>query len=225
VKVLLIEDDAMVGRFLTRALRDEGFEPILCKDGATGIAAVADHAPDAIVLDWMLPDMTGLDVCQAVRENRIDLPILMLTARGETKDKVHGLEAGADDYLTKPFEFEELLARLRAVTRRTRSSAAKVSYGPLAMDRVNHRAWLHGELLSLTTREFRLLSAICTREGTPVTRTTLLEEVWDSNEATASNLVDVHMSRLREKLGQCAWLLATVRGQGYRLQVEEIASE
>jgi DNA-binding response OmpR family regulator len=217
LKLLLIEDDAMVGRFLVRALEDEGHDAVWAKSGAEGLAAAAGVSLDLVLLDWMLPDMDGLQVCRELRTAAAELPILMLTARGETRDKVQGLGAGADDYLAKPFEFEELIARMKALTRRTRDNA-RLRLGELEIDRIAHRVTASGLVLNLTSREFGLLSAICAREGQAVARAELLAEVWEAGADPASNLVEVHVSRLREKMGELAWMIETVRGAGYRLR-------
>jgi DNA-binding response OmpR family regulator len=217
VKILLVEDDAKVGRFLTRALSDEGFAVDLCRNGSEAMTQAASGLYDLIVLDWMLPDVDGLTVCRTVRSTGITAPILMLTARGESKEKVMGLDSGADDYMVKPFEVEELIARVRALIRRTHGFG-KLTCGALLVDRVLHNASLAGRALSLTSREYALLLHLMHRLDKVVTRAELLTRVWETSFDPGSNLVEVHISRLREKLGDHAWMVETVRGSGYRLR-------
>jgi DNA-binding response OmpR family regulator len=219
VKILLVEDDIKVGRFLIRTLSDEGFSVDHCKNGADAIAQAASSQFDLIVLDWMLPDIDGLTVCRSVRSAGVTAPILMLTARGESKEKVLGLENGADDYMVKPFEIDELLARVRALIRRTQGFA-KMKCGDLEVDRVGHQVALLGQSLSLTTREYALLLYLMHRVNKVVTRGELLAHVWDTTFDPGSNLVEVHISRLREKLGLHTWMVETVRGSGYRMRSE-----
>lgn len=223
MKILLVEDDPKVGRFLLRALSDEGFAVDLCKNGADAVGQAGSGVYDLIVLDWMLPDLDGLAVCREVRKNGVTTPVLMLTARGESKEKVLGLESGADDYMVKPFEVEELVARVRALIRRTHGFA-RLKCGALEVDRVGHRALLAGQPLSLTTREFALMLHLLHRPDKIVTRAELLAQVWDTSFDPGSNLVEVHISRLREKLGEYAWMVETVRGAGYRLRSQAPAA-
>jgi DNA-binding response OmpR family regulator len=164
----------------------------------------------------MLPDIDGLSVCRRLRENGLTTPILMLTARGELRERVLGLETGADDYMVKPFEVEELVARVRALVRRA-SGFAKLGLGALELDRVGREVLLKGQRLDLTTREYALLLDFIHHAERVVSRTELLARVWGNNFDSGSNLVEVHVSRLRDKLGECAWMIETVRGAGYKL--------
>ncbi len=213
--ILVVEDDSKVGPFLLRVLEEEGYTVVLCKT----IAEAMPHAKEAtlIVLDRMLPDGDGLTLCAKIKADSVPVPVLVLSARGELGDRVVGLNEGADDYLVKPFEIDEFVARVRALLRR--SNPQRLQVGALDLDRLNHRATLEGRTLPLTSREYALLSWLMTHADRPVGRTELLTAVWDTEHDPGSNLVEVHMSRLREKLGSHAHLIETVRGAGYRFRV------
>lgn len=216
VKVLVVEDDAKLSRFLVRVLVEEGFVADACFTGAAALEQASAAIYDLIVLDWMLPDIDGLSVCRRLRQEGLTTPILMLTARGEVRERVLGLETGADDFLVKPFEVEELVARMRALVRRA-SGFAKLDVGPLELDRVGHVVRLGGKALELTSREYALILDFVHHAEKVVTRTELLARVWGTSFDPGSNLVEVHVSRLRDKLGEHAWMIETVRGAGYRL--------
>lgn len=207
----------MLLQLLSRVIEEEGSSVEACSRGAEGQARAMASEFDVIVLDWMLPDKDGLSVCKDLRAVRNWTPLLMLTARGEVHDRVRGLTAGADDYLVKPFEVEEFLARLEALSRRTRP-AHLVSVGEVTIDRLARRAYASGELLELTGREFELLEQLAIRADEPVTRAELLAAVWNLRFDPGSGLLDVHVSRLRDKLGIRSWMVETVRGVGYRLR-------
>lgn len=217
MKVLVVEDDAKVARFLGRVLREEGYAVDACATGEDAVKQASMGAYDVIILDWMLPDLDGLSVCRELRRAGLTTPILMLTARGEVGERVLGLEAGADDYLVKPFEIEELLARARALIRRA-SGFTRLRCSDLEIDRVGRRALLCGEPLDLTGREYALLLHLAHRQDRVATRSELLSQVWETSFDPGSNLVEVHISRLRDKLGHHAWMIETVRGSGYRLR-------
>ena len=217
VKVLLVEDDAKVARFVTRVLSEEGFVVDRCISGTDAVTQGESGVYDLVILDWMLPEMDGLSVCRELRKRGVLTPILMLTARGETSERVLGLEAGADDYVVKPFEVEELVARMRALIRRT-TAFSRLRCGDLEIDRMSRRATLAQLPLTLTTREFALLLHLAHRANRIVTRSELLSHVWETNFDPGSNLVEVHVSRLREKLGDHSWMIETARGVGYRLR-------
>jgi DNA-binding response OmpR family regulator len=219
VKVLIVDDDAKLARLLRRALSEEGHAADVCGTGADALSQAATGVYDLIVLDWMLPDLDGLAVCRELRRQGRTVPILMLTARGEVKERVLGLRSGADDYLGKPFELEELLARIQALLRRA-AGHVPLTLGPLAIDRLKHRALVAGRPLDLTPREFALLAHLAERGAEVVPRSELLAHVWGTSFDPGSNLVDVHVSRLRDKLGEHAWMVDTVRGKGYRLRGE-----
>jgi DNA-binding response OmpR family regulator len=212
--LLLIEDDEVLGQLLRQVFGEEGIDVRWCKTVASGLAE-ATNPTDVIVLDWMLPDGDGIGFCKALRERDELTPVLMLTARGEVHDRVLGLKVGADDYLVKPFEVEELLARLQALTRRNRQ-VARLQSGDLLIDRLQRRCTLRGTPIELTARELDLLLRIAAGGGAPVTRMTLLRDVWRMSFDPGSGVLDVHISRLRDKLGEAAGMIETVRGVGYR---------
>ncbi|MBI5543549.1 MAG: response regulator transcription factor [Deltaproteobacteria bacterium] len=226
VTALLVEDDERLARLTAEYLQGHQVVVTVASDGAQGLNEALRHRYDVVLLDVMLPSMDGLQVCRALRE-RSDVPVLMLTARGEEADRVMGLELGADDYLPKPFSPRELLARIRAVLRRTRGQAGPavrtVSVGELVVDPAQRRATLSGRELSLTSYEFDLLRALAERAGRVLTREQLMELAKGSSEESFDRSIDVHVSRLRQKLGDDPrhprWL-KTVRGAGYLLSRE-----
>ncbi len=219
MKILVVEDDVKVARFIARVFGEEGFVTDLCVSGADAVRQAGAVSYDLILLDWMLPDLDGLAVCRELRRGGSTAPIIMLTARGEVRERVLGLEAGADDYVVKPFEIDELLARVHALIRRTHGFG-RVVLGELELDRLQRRATLQGRPLELTTREYSLLLFLAAQVDQVVTRSELLTHVWSTQFDPGSNLVDVHIKRLRDKLGAHAWMIDTVRGKGYRLRTE-----
>ena len=219
MKVLIVEDDEKIARFVARVLAEEGFITDLCGTGTQAVHQAVSVDYDVILLDWMLPEMDGLTVCRELRRLGITAPILMLTARGELRERVLGLESGADDFIVKPFEIEELLARIQAVLRRTHGFG-RMQCGDLDIDRLQRRVHLAGRPLDLTAREYALLVFLARQADQVVARSELLAQVWSTQFDTGSNLVDVHISRLRDKLGAHAWMIDTVRGKGYRLRPE-----
>jgi DNA-binding response OmpR family regulator len=216
VRVLVVEDDQKLARFLERVLVEEGYAVDRCASGADAVAHVRASAYDLVLLDWMIPDLDGIQVCRQLRRSGSSVPILMLTARDQVGERVLGLDAGADDYLVKPFEIEELLARIHALLRRS-AGHAQLRLGALRIDRTGRRAVLDDRPLDLTSREFALLLHLAHRSDRVVTRSELLTSVWSIKFDPESNVVEVHMSRLRDKLGKHAWMIETVRGRGYRL--------
>jgi two-component system copper resistance phosphate regulon response regulator CusR len=224
MKILVVEDDRKVAGFIEQGLREEGYAVDVAPDGdeATMLAHVYDY--DLVVLDVMLPKKTGLQVAVELRREGRRTPILMLTARDATEDVVRGLDAGADDYLTKPFKFDELLARVRALLRRGGSARLELLvYGPVELDRLKHKVRVHGKTLDLTPKEFHLLQHFLLHPEEVVRRTELLEKVWDMHFDPESNVVDVHVGNLRRKLHQAAGqdLIQTERGIGFRLQLSD----
>jgi two-component system OmpR family response regulator len=223
MKVLVVEDDRKVAGFLRQGLEEEGYAVDVARDGheASLLAHAGDH--DVIMLDVLLPGKNGFQIAAELRREGRTTPILMLTSRDAAEDVVRGLDAGADDYLAKPFHFEELLARLRALVRRGGPSHQDaLRYGPVAMDRLGHRVSVDGAPLALTPREFQLLEYFLLHPEEVVRRTTLLEKVWEMLFDPESNVVDVHVGNLRRKLARAAGepLLQTVRGVGYVLRRE-----
>jgi DNA-binding response OmpR family regulator len=222
VKVLILEDDRRLAGFLARVLCEEGLAVDLCGCGVDAIAQAEGGLYDLIVLDWMVPDTDGLTVCREIRRAGATAPVMMLTARGETRERVLGLEAGADDYMVKPFEVDEFVARVRALLRRA-SGVAALRCGDLAIDTMARQAKLAGVALTLTNREYALLLHMLHRAERIVKRTDLLAHVWGTRFDPGSNLIEVHVSRLRDKLGERAWMVETVRGVGYRLRRQQAA--
>jgi two-component system alkaline phosphatase synthesis response regulator PhoP len=226
-KILVVEDEPAVAMGLTYALADEGYGVQLAKTGQEALHQTAAEPPDLFLLDLRLPDMDGLEVCRELRSRGCRQPILMLTARDSTRDKVEGLEAGADDYLTKPYELPELLARIRALLRRAHGAIAPGTgfrAGPFEIDLVQQRVERDGQECQLTATEFRLLSYMAQSPGQVFTRDELIEVVWGYDYFYGDpRTVDVHIRHLRQKVEEDPnhpQYIVTVRGFGYRLQVE-----
>src|SRR5580700_4489425 len=224
MRILLIEDERKVASFVARALREDSYAVDISENGQKALELAAEKVYDAILLDVRLPGLSGIEVCRELRELGIETPILMLTARTLVEQRVEGLDAGADDYLTKPFVLAELRARVRALIRRGFSkSAAKLRVGDLELDRHRRRAKHCNEEVQLTSKEFALLEFLLIRAPEAVTRTEIIEHVWDSHFDSGTNLVDVYVNRLREKLhhDRSTELIHTVRGVGYSLRLPE----
>jgi len=216
MRLLLVEDDAKLATAVCRGLRHEGYAVDHAADGDAAMADAHVWNYDAVVLDLMLPRRNGLEVCRALRERGDGVPILMLTARGAVGDRIRGLDAGADDYLAKPFDFGELLARLRALIRRGPSQRPpQLIVGDLVVDPAAHTVSCAGEPVELTAREFSELEYLAHRPGELVTRAELLDHVWDANFEGSTNIVDVYVGYVRRKLGRP--LIRTVRGAGFVL--------
>jgi len=223
MRLLLVEDDEKLARALARGLRHEGYAVDLVADGDAALTSAAVWEYDAIVLDVMLPRRDGLGVCAALRERGCWAPVLMVTARDQVPDRVRGLDAGADDYLAKPFAFDELLARLRALLRRAPAERpARLEIGDLVVDPATRVVTRAGTAVELTAREFAVLEYFARRAGDAVTRTELLEHVWDENWIGSTNIVDVYVGHLRKKLEAPFRrpLIRTLRGVGWSLVAE-----
>jgi DNA-binding response OmpR family regulator len=221
LRILVVEDDKKVASFLQKGLREEGYSVDVAHDGEDGLLKAHVHDYDLLVLDVMLPGRTGLEIVRNLRFRQSSVPVLLLTARSEQDDIVLGLNAGADDYLTKPFGFDELVARIRALLRRGGASRSdRLLYDDLELDRVTHKAHRGGDRLDLTPKEYQLLEFLMLNPERVVRRTELLEKVWDLSFDPMSNVVDVHVGHLRRKLGKVGddALVHTVRGVGYILQ-------
>ena len=225
-KILVVDDEPDALEILGFKLKEAGYTPILAKDGARALTAARDERPALIVLDLMLPEVDGLEVCKILRRDPTTaaIPILMLTARAAEMDRVIGLELGADDYVTKPFSPRELVLRIRKLLARTKAAdepAALLRLGELEIDVPRHSVTIAGKAVSLTATEFKLLEILARRRGRVQTRERLLQDVWGYENPIDSRTVDTHMRRLREKIGDVARFLETIRGVGYRFRAEE----
>lgn len=218
MKVLIVEDDRKLQSFIARALNEEGYVTDICRTGREALEQLGQITYDLVVLDWMLPEGDGLSVCRSLRERGSRVPVLMLTARDDVGEKVLALDAGADDYVTKPFHLAEFLARVRSLLRRTADSqVSALRVGTLSLDLRHRVLHVQGRRIELTGRELGLLEVLMRNAGRVVTRTEILDQVWGVHFDPESNVIEVHMRRLREKLGDAAASLETVRGQGYRM--------
>ncbi len=225
--ILVIEDEDALSTLLQYNLEKEGYRVVVAPDGEEGLLRVEEQSPDLVVLDWMLPKVSGIEVCRRLRsrhETR-NLPIILLTARGEESDRVRGLDTGADDYLTKPFSMTELVARIRAVLRRIRPGLAedRISHGDIVIDRVAHRVRRAGKEVHLGPTEFRLLDYLMQHPGRVFSREQLLDAVWGADVYVEARTVDVHVGRLRKALMAepgAADPIRTVRSAGYSLDLE-----
>jgi DNA-binding response OmpR family regulator len=218
--ILVVEDERRLAQIVRRVLEEEGHTVDLAYDGEEGLAIASDGSHDVIVLDILLPAMDGLEVCRTLRRNRVDTPVLLLTALSEIEDRVRGLDAGADDYLAKPFAFQELLARIRALGRRKVQARepTRLEVDGLSLDLRRRRAERDGRIIELSPKEFSLLEFLMRNEGRVVTRMQILDHIWGYDYATDSNLVDVYMAYLRRKVDSDGpSLIRTVRGVGYAL--------
>ncbi|KFN50490.1 phosphate regulon transcriptional regulator PhoB [Arenimonas composti] len=221
-RILIVDDEPAIRDMVAFALRKGDFVPVHAGDGAEAAAAIAERVPDLILLDWMLPGTSGLELARRWRRDTLtrDIPIIMLTARGEENDRVGGLEAGVDDYVVKPFSARELLARIRAVLRRSRDDDAdgSVAVGDLRIDGAAHRVFAAGEALHLGPSEYRLLHFFMTHVDRVYSRAQLLDLVWGGNVYVEERTVDVHIRRLRKALEPSGLdaMVQTVRGSGYR---------
>lgn len=222
MRVLVVEDSEAMADAVKRGLMAEGFDVDIASDGVDGLWQAREFTHDVIVLDIMLPGVNGYELCRTIRAEGNSTPILMLTAKDGEYDIAEGLELGADDYLTKPFSFVVLVARIHALLRRSNPTPtdATITIGPLTIDTTTRRCRLDGETLELTPREYTLLEALARRPGKPMTRTELLDHVWGGDYNAGSNVVDVYIGYLRKKLqASCTEpaLIETVRGVGYRI--------
>jgi two-component system OmpR family response regulator len=222
MKILLIEDDREAATYLVQALDEAGHVTHHAADGETGYAMASGMDYDILIVDRMLPRRDGLSIVESLRAESNTTPVLILSALGEVDDRVTGLRAGGDDYLTKPYAFTELLARIEVLARRSNPAEAATSFqvGELTLDRLSRKVERAGEPILLQPREFRLLEYLMKHAGQVVTRTMLLENVWDYHFDPQTNVIDVHMSRLRSKIdkGYTQPLLQTIRGAGYMIR-------
>jgi len=220
-RIAVIEDERDLQAVLDYNLRQAGYEVIQAVRGNDGLALVREKRPDLVILDLMLPDVSGTEICKALKRDPATqgIPILMLTARGEEIDRVVGFEIGAEDYVVKPFSVRELLLRIQAILKRVQAAptaADLVDFGCLRIDRAAHRVWVDGSEVELTALEFRLLLTLYDRRNRVQSRATLLDDVWGMSSEIETRTVDTHVLRLREKLGRARDYVETVRGVGYR---------
>ncbi|GLH67817.1 response regulator transcription factor [Geothrix edaphica] len=223
MKILIVEDETKLAQILQQGLKENGYIADWVGDGATGLEMALSGSYDAVILDVMLPAMDGFEVLSRIRKTRSTLPVMMLTARTNVDDRVRGLDFGADDYLSKPFDFKELLARLRAVTRRPQVEIrSKLTVADLELDSKSHEVRRGGKLIDLTPKEFGILEYLLSRKGLVLTRAMIMDHVWpsDSDYNGGSNLVEVYVNFLRKKIdqGQSVKLIQTIRGAGYMIQ-------
>ncbi len=220
-RILIVDDEPEIVRGLEDNLRFEGYQTFAATDGETALTLAAREAPDLVILDLMMPRMSGWDVCRSLRARGIDVPIIMLTARGAEPDRVRGLELGADDYITKPFSLRELLARVRAVLRRPgpRHKVEEYAFGAVRVRVRSRQVFTAGREVALTRKEFDLLAYLLAHRGEVITRERLLDEVWGYEQFPTTRTVDTHILRLRRKFerdpDRPQWIL-TVHGQGYK---------
>ncbi len=219
--VVVVDDERRMVELVAGYLADRGITTTTAYDGPAGLQAARDPAVDAVVLDLMLPGMTGTEVCERLRAEGNDVPVLMLTARGTVPERVAGLESGADDYLVKPFALEELLARLRAIARRRAADDGhRLVVGDVVLDPLEQRVHVAGNEVTMTRRELAMLTSLMENSGHVVSRARLFDDVWRDEVDIASNSLDVHMSRLRARLeGSASVTIRTLRGVGYRLEL------
>lgn len=221
MRILLVEDDSRVASFIKRGLREENYAVDIAKDGEEAIYMAQSSEYDLMILDLLLPKKSGLEVLKTLRDEKVSTPTLILTAKDGLDDRVKGLDAGADDYLTKPFGFDELLARIRALLRRRGDMVPTLlKVGDLELDTLRHKARRDGKDLELTSREYALLEYLMRHANRVVTRTMLAEHVWEQDFDPLSNVIDVHIARLRRKIdhGFRKKCLQTMRGTGYTLK-------
>ena len=222
MRILLVEDERRVASFVSRALRENSYDVDLAETGEKALQMAGQTPYDSILLDVRLPGLSGIQVCRELRDANVDTPILMLTARGLVEQRVEGLDAGADDYLTKPFAIAELLARLRALIRRRSGQERILRYAGLELDRHRRQVVHAGHIFSLTAKEFALLEFLLSRAPDVVSRSEIMEQVWDVHFDTETNLLEVYINRLRQKIAGAGHskLIHTVHGVGYCVRAE-----
>jgi two-component system, OmpR family, phosphate regulon response regulator PhoB len=223
--ILIIEDETDLAELVAFNLEKEGYRPLIAPDGPSGLEAVRNNSPDLVLLDIMLPGMSGIDICKVLKgsEKTARVPVIMMTAKGEEIDRVVGFEVGADDYVVKPFSPRELLLRVKAVLRRYGSGETVkkiIQVGPIAIDTDRHIVSVDNSQVVLTTTEFKLLFNLAERLGRVQSRDRLLKDVWGINHMGDTRTVDTHITRLRSKLGESGEMIKTIRGFGYKMEKE-----
>lgn len=219
MKILIIEDEPGIVRFLQQGLQEEGYEVIHADTGLEGLEVAGRQSPDLILLDWMLPDMEGVEVCRKLREERNKVPVIFLTAKDTVQDTIEGLRSGANDYIKKPFNFEELLERIR-VQLRSAPEIGKLNAGPIEMIPSAHKVSVHGNEVLLTQREYSLLKYLVENKGTVCTRADIIKNVWNIHFDYDSGIIDVFMNAIRKKLKvpREEEVIKTIRGIGYIIE-------
>jgi two-component system copper resistance phosphate regulon response regulator CusR len=220
MRILVVEDETSIANFIRDGLEEEGFAVDVALTGKTGLELALTNDYDVLLLDWMLPGISGIEICSNVRKRDNNIPVIFLTAKDTAQDAVMGLECGADDYIKKPFEFDELLARIRARLRPKDGTPSKLGFDDIMMDLSAHRVF-HGEKeIALTPKEFSLLEYLIRNKGKVCTRTNIIEHVWDLHFDADTSVIDVYMNYLRKKLNDNGELIQTVRGVGYIIREE-----
>jgi two-component system OmpR family response regulator len=219
MNILLVEDENGVANFIRKGLEEEGYTIDLAVDGNEGFSLVTNKRYDLIILDIMLPGVNGIDLCRQIRQKDVQSPVLMLTARDSVKDKVLGLNSGADDYLTKPFSFDEFLARVRALLRRKPDKLTEITFKELRVDTITHQVFIGDNEVVLRPKEYAVLLYLLKNKGQAISRSQMLAHVWGYDFNPNTNFVDVHIKSLREKLGQFSstQFIQSVRGVGYKI--------
>lgn len=220
-RILLVEDEVKLARFIELELQSEGYEITVANDGMTGLAIARESPPDLAILDWMLPELSGLEICRRLRATGNLIPVIFITAKDEISDRVMGLDAGADDYLVKPFSIEELLARIRAHLRRTQTSEQDLlQFADVTLNRLTHEVYRNQQLIELTAKEFELLEYFLRHPRQVLTKIQILDKVWGYDFMGDSNIIEVYIRYLRLKLEQNKQkrLIHTIRGVGYVLR-------
>lgn len=227
MRILVVEDERRIADFISRGLQGAGYAVDVAASGANAVELVHQTDYDLVILDLMLPDMDGMQVLERIRSRRVGPPVLILSARGALDDRVKGLEHGADDYLVKPFAFVELLARVRALLRRGQPLAERLEVGDLMMDCVRRKVTRAGNAVDLAPKEFGILEYLMRNKGRPLSRTMIVEHVWDMDYDGLTNIVDVYIRHLRSKIDDAfaAKLIHTVRGVGYMIEAPETAEK
>lgn len=225
LRVLIVEDDPHISELISLYIEKEGFQAICAEDGEIGLSLYFDNSPDFIILDIMLPEMDGWEVCQAIRRDNPDIPIIMLTGKGESYDKIRGLTIGADDYIVKPFDPNELIARVKAVMRRTNSINLKelITLPDLVINMSEYKATYKNKELLMPPKEMELLYFLSLNPNQVFTRQQLLDKIWGYDYDGDPRTIDVHIKRIREKIEpeSDSWALKTIRGIGYKLEVND----
>jgi len=220
MRILIIEDEKKIADFIKRGIKEEGYAADVAFDGGEGYFLATTNEYDLIILDLMLPKIDGISLCRRLRAEKVATPIIMLTAKDKTEDKVRGLDSGAEDYITKPFAFEELLARVRAQLRKGTPATTRLQVGDLTLELLTHQVRRSGQDIDLTSKEFAFLEYLMRNAGCVVTRSMISEHVWDIHFDTSTNLIDVYMNHLRRKIEQPgkSRLLHTIHGRGYLIK-------